>query len=76
MHQFKRKLTLHWSTAKPTVPGFYWYKFKNEEPQIVTVYEGYEDGKLVVDTFDAMQQVPVEQEGGGQWAGPLTPPED
>ena len=65
-------LQLHWSTAKPTVPGQYWWRagadIVNPECMYVEHIRLWK-GQLV----NAYTLEPPED---GEWAGPLVPPEE
>jgi hypothetical protein len=65
-------LQLHWSTAKPTVPGQYWWRagadIGNPECMYVEHIRLWK-GQLV----NAYTLEPPED---GEWAGPLVPPEE
>lgn len=69
IHQLTRKLL--WTTEKPSRPGWYWRRgtYRDPSPIIVEVdgagYFQWPDG-----SFDDVQVT------GGEWAGPLDPPED
>ena len=69
MHHLTRKLS--WSAEKPSQAGWYWRRgtYRDPSPIIVEVDEaGYfqwPDG-----SFDDVKAT------GGEWAGPLDPPED
>jgi hypothetical protein len=62
-----------WTTAKPTVPGWYWYRrhpWKGKQPKVYVLefidsYNGLTNSK-----FGLMRFLP------GQWSGPLVPPEE
>lgn len=59
---------MRWTTARPTVSGWYWIRQPREDVQIVqvvgtTVYEaGFEEA------------APLESYPLAEWAGPLIPP--
>jgi len=65
-------LQLHWSTAKPTVPGQHWWRagadIGNPECMYVEHIRLWK-GQLV----NAYTLEPPED---GEWAGPLVPPEE
>lgn len=54
-------MTLTWTTERPTVLGFYWFKPKNKHVRIMRVTKK---------TIASMYGV------GGEWAGPILPPEE
>ena len=64
---------MHWTTTKPTAPGWYWYR--THWAHIVRVYlsDDYDQPTLVAEYGDWFMPVAL---AGGQWAGPLHPPTD
>lgn len=60
-----------WTTDKPTVPGYYWYKATEQGPAICDVsntrvfWAGLDES----DSIDLVCKAE-----GSQWAGPLQPP--
>jgi hypothetical protein len=54
-----------WTTEKPTVPGWYWYREIEGEPEILAIYK--DNGQLLISGI-GLQEFP------GEWAGPLKPP--
>ena len=56
--------TLHWTTTKPTVPGWYWYlnKFRMSEPEIRYI------SLFMLSPHGVLPR-------NGQWAGPIPLPE-
>src|ERR1700742_3207035 len=62
-----------WSTEKPTVQGWYWYR-KNEQEQsrIVNVYSSF--GEPFTVTFTGNDRVFELASLSGQWAGPIPMP--
>lgn len=64
-----------WTTDKPTVPGYYWYKCAAHEAIVVQVC-GF-SASLVVCLFmldEWIQLDSYQRRTGSQWAGPLEPP--
>jgi hypothetical protein len=57
-----------WTTEKPTVPGWYWWKSKQYSPVIVEIYrlEVRGESYLLIGVEDAE----------GLWAGPIPLPEE
>ena len=53
-----------WSTARPTVEGFYWYRDDEVGPTVVEVYEVA--GALAVDQFDRGSGLPLKA-FNGEW---------
>lgn len=63
-----------WSTQKPTVPGWYWWRWKGEVRAIqLAVLPGSTTGKMYV---KGGISVPINAlDCDGEWQGPLTPNE-
>ena len=60
---------MKYTTDKPTVPGWYWYKeYKDWKPKIAQVNIWHGDG-LIVDGSWAVKYY------HGYWAGPILEPE-
>jgi len=63
------KSQLTWATDKPTVPGFYWWRFTERNPvkmyEVVFIYD-----KLQAREYEDFENLPKH----GQWAGPILPP--
>lgn len=59
---------LKWTTAPPTVEGWYWVRFSNEQIECVTI--GIIDGKPIEKFYDHWAL-----EGVTHWLGPLPEPE-
>ena len=63
-----------WTEAKPTCPGWYWFKSPGiAEPRLLLVDHGRIDTKLMADLGPPNNLVDV-QRVQGLWAGPLLPP--
>ena len=61
---------LPWTTETPTKDGNYWHRYgKNDTPVIWRVI----DGCLLL---NAPAIAPPLDNAGGEWAGPIPPPED
>jgi len=62
-----------WATAKPMVPGWYWYRASEDDadPAMAYVYEFWGHMNAVWSNGKSVHVVELP----GQWAGPLTPPE-
>jgi len=58
---------LTWTTDKPTKPGWYWYR-PYRDGQHVEVCRVYE---IEIDYWTTI----IPPQTGGEWAGPLEPPE-
>jgi hypothetical protein len=54
-----------WTTQKPTVPGWYWYREIEGEPEILSIYK--DNGQLLISGI-GLQEFP------GEWVGPLESP--
>jgi len=75
---------LVWSTAKPTEPGWYWWRNRDlstelGKPQICLVEEWqsgeYWEGEYIVYYFD-MERYKISEMRGSQWAGPIPRPKE
>lgn len=55
-----------WTTEKPTVPGWYWYKGNWNAETVHVVYA--QNGRLYARWWDWVDEM------NGQWAGPLEVP--
>lgn len=55
-----------WTTAKPTVPGWYWWRVNPGDEEIVEVGEV----EVYLSSGDRLKL----DTAGGEWAGPLDPP--
>lgn len=72
---------LRWTDEPPTVAGYYWHWDAAEEdgcrtnPSIVTVGPNVADDCKTLIAYSDSSVPPPLSEWGGQWAGPLTPPE-
>ena len=62
-------LQLHWSTAKPTVPGWYWYRPVGLPMRPKELFDY--NGRLFVRGFEWLDTIT-----NGEWAGPLVPPKE
>jgi hypothetical protein len=54
-----------WTTDKPTMPGWYWYRNKPAQEAILV-------------RFDGINYFPMDSNAWldlGEWSGPITPPE-
>jgi hypothetical protein len=63
-----------WTTEKPTVPGWYWWRANGKDDSIVRLIETQEGGLIV--QFETGHCAYVRNVPDGEWAGPLTPPSD
>ena len=62
-------LQLHWTSEKPTVPGWYWRRYNSSGVLIVEIVKIVSSGsKLVVRDFGGVIDFLL-----GEWAGPLVP---
>lgn len=71
---------MKWTTKTPTVAGWYWWRKRaGKVPSVVELAEAErdepDDGRLVRQDVDEYVPNPGTY-GGGEWAGPLVPPED
>ena len=67
-------LQLHWSTKKPTVPGWYWWRgFTSKSLTMLHVYGGITGDTGQSGLFVEHQNIDSIH---GEWAGPLVPPEE
>jgi hypothetical protein len=66
-----------WTTEKPTVPGWYWWKPKQYYPVIVEIYRLEVRGKhyLMIGNCNEHHEGDLEY-AEGEWAGPIPPPEE
>jgi hypothetical protein len=65
-------LQLHWTSEKPTVPGWYWRRYNSSGVLIIEIVKIVSSGsKLVVRDFGGVIDFLL-----GEWAGPLVPPEE
>jgi len=65
---------MQWTSAKPNVPGWYWYRqTPKEDPAVCQVVLDLETHVLMV-TWETVEAWPVERYYGDQWAGPLELP--
>lgn len=68
---------MNWTTDKPTVAGYYWYKNAKESPRVCEV-----DESIDMNSFDVLSSgwsrrvklAIIHAHEGSQWAGPLQPP--
>jgi len=64
---------LTWTTEKPTQPGWYWWrKSRRHEIEIAKLW----DVDNIYGQFHQDPHVFRVDEVGGEWAGPLAPPEE
>lgn len=75
--------TMKWTKEKPTAPGWYWYRepwrLGPDEEQQVSVRNVYvaRDGELYVASEDPEGDADtLVATNDGEWAGPLSPPEE
>ena len=62
-----------WTEDVPTVPGWYWHKGRATQPELVQV-SWYDKTNGICCVHDMFSTWTCE-EIGGQWAGPVTPPQ-
>ncbi len=66
-----------WTTTKPTVPGWYWWRepeHNDNEPEIGHVFKDDLTAELRVLWTTDCPFADLVKEYDGQWAGPLEPP--
>ncbi len=63
---------LRWTSEKPSVPGWYWYRGETDLNEIIVWVS---TDLRVVFAGTNFRSWPVE-EIAGEWSGPLTPPDD
>ena len=65
-------LTPCWTTKRPTVTGWYWFRYgkPNHHPMIVKVIENSFGLMLMYTNSGGLVSIGE----GGEWAGPLAPP--
>jgi hypothetical protein len=69
-------MTRAWTTARPTVPGWYWLRQPCEDDEIVEVYEDG-DGTLGVERTASREEHGRPSDwfyDSCQWAGPIEAP--
>lgn len=64
-----------WTTEKPTVPGYYWYRIQGNDDQIVEVVFSKRDGCFEVYWMADNGGWPLQFTNGAEWAGPIKPPQ-
>jgi hypothetical protein len=63
-----------WTTSKPTVPGWYWWRLSSSgEPGVLKISQEHIDNKNVY-TFGT--RILLHSEMPGEWAGPLEVPKE
>lgn len=67
-----RRLRGTWTATPPTEPGWYW--LKSHAPEVVQVRR-YGGGELAVRWAGSDGEVLLRHVRGGEWSGPLKPPE-
>ena len=61
-----------WTKVKPTAPGWYWYRENTQDcPHVIEIVDVCDELQTMHDTFDFKVS-----ELHGEWAGPITPPEE
>lgn len=61
---------LAWSDAKPTVPGWYWWRAPYSQPEMILLFRTTDSSPLVMDRRNGTYMTP----DVGQFAGPIPPP--
>jgi hypothetical protein len=62
---------MNWTTDKPTVPGWYWWRSNTEDPTMVEVVKCRRVCMVLEPDSNMGVEVPLYV---GEWAGPLEPP--
>ncbi len=62
---------MHWTNRKPTQPGWYWFRAKNQKWLTMTEVDTNSHGFLLRSTSFGWLPLPR-----GQWAGPIAEPEE
>jgi hypothetical protein len=63
-----------WTSAKPTVPGWYWFCVPARSPRKWVVEIGVFDGKPYDMSHDPDTEGDATDEVAGEWAGPIPEP--
>jgi hypothetical protein len=64
-----------WTTTKPTVPGWYWWRWNHGRPMMCEVVRHYSgDGTLWESKGGNLYQLPHGELA--EWAGPIHEPEE
>ena len=63
---------LTWTEAKPTVPGWYWWRPPYSYPEMIHLFRITEDSPLIMDRRNGIYMAP----DVGQFAGPIPQPEE
>lgn len=66
--------TLKWTTARPTVAGWYWWRFRVSTIPIIRCLQWDDDVQEFYD--DVGTENKTLNELGGEWQGPITPGEE
>ena len=67
---------MNWTTNKPTVPGWYWYRERHTDRPLILDVQQLPGGKLAfLANLNRLGEDYVYIEDlNGEWAGPLSPP--
>jgi hypothetical protein len=66
---------MKWTLQKPTTEGWYWFREKNMEPEVVHLCLSRDDVMLEVQPVFAQGTPPIHVSTcDGEWFGPLEPP--
>lgn len=63
---------LVWTDAKPTVPGWYWWRAPYSHPEMIHLFRITEDSPLIMNRRNGTYMAP----NVGQFAGPIPQPEE
>ena len=70
-------LALTWTSSKPSLPGWYWYREKHTERPLILDVQLLSSGKLaILAQLNRLGEDYIYVEDlNGEWAGPLEPPD-
>lgn len=67
---------MNWSTQKPTMEGWYWFREMNMQPEVVHVCLSRDDTRFEVRSVFGQDSTPIQVSAwDGEWFGPLEVPE-
>jgi hypothetical protein len=66
---------MKWTLQKPTTEGWYWFREKNMEPEVVHLCLSRDDAMLEVQSVFGQGNAPIQVSAwDGEWFGPLEAP--
>jgi hypothetical protein len=66
---------MKWAVEHPSQEGWYWYRERNIEAEVVHVCLSRDETRLEVKSVDAHTTAPMEAcAWDGEWFGPIEPP--